>query len=91
VSETVLLWIFGTIITVQSLALCAIAGKLWEHVIHCRDVGATVAEMRGDIKRLLQDIGTHESGLRGQVHDLNRDLLRLDVRVSRLQDGEDER
>lgn len=37
------------------------------------------------VKTLQQELGTHETGLRGSVHQQNKDLLKLDGRVSVLE------
>lgn len=49
-------------------AIATIAKLLWDHIQHCKDVHSKLAEIGGDVKRLQQDIGTHETGMRGTLH-----------------------
>jgi hypothetical protein len=67
-SEAATLWLFGTLISVLALAIGALAGALWSHVGHCKDVSADVATLKANTDRILQEIGTHDTGLRGTVH-----------------------
>lgn len=52
----------------QTVFLGALTKALWSHVNHCKDVAAMIARMDARLERLTQDIGTHDTGLRGQVH-----------------------
>lgn len=49
-------------------AIATIAKLLWNHVEHCKEVHGKLAEIGADVKRIKEDVGTHESGLRGAVH-----------------------
>lgn len=78
-SETVILWLFGTLVGLQTLVIGALAGAIWTHVRECRSFREQVAQMNADLKRVVLDIGTHESGLRGQIHALRNEILPLIV------------
>lgn len=78
-NETVLLWVLGTLV----LCLGALAGLFWRHIEHCREVHADLAEIKADLKHVMADIGTHETGIRGTVHKTSNMLIvhegRLDI------------
>lgn len=77
-SEGVILWLFGTVIGIQTLVLAGIVGAIWNHVNECKAFRATlaaaVAEIGTNMKRMQEDIGTHDSGMRGDIHQL-RDFV----------------
>jgi hypothetical protein len=68
VSETAILWIFGTVIALQTTIVGAIAAALWVHIGHCKDAASSMARIETNVERLTEDIGTHETGIRGTVH-----------------------
>lgn len=76
--QTVLLWILAGILT----AMGAIAALLWRHVEHCKEVHTKLAELSGDVKRVVQDIGTHETGLRGTVHKTANAIQRIEMELA---------
>lgn len=84
--ETTILWLFGTLIAVQVPIMGSIAWGLWSHVIHCRRVEGSIESVKSDLKHIRQEIGTHDSGLRGSVHKQHNSLMKLDGRVSLLED-----
>lgn len=81
---TTALWLFGVVFA----CLVGLGGLIWRHVEHCKDVHAMLAEVRSDVKRLVVDVGTHETGLRGHVHKLANAQLIMDGRVSLLEERE---
>lgn len=64
----VLLWAIGILVTIQLVAVGALWSRLWTHVVECKGVGEKVARIDADVERMKQDIGTHETGLRGELH-----------------------
>ena len=80
-TESVLLAVFSVI----AATLAAIAGLLWRHVEHCKEVHARLAEIGSDVKRIKEDIGDHKSGIRGDIRDHNTKLFKLDARVEALE------
>ena len=76
-NETILLWILGVIV----MALAALAGIIWRHVEHCKDVHEELAGIRADMKHVLQDIGTHDTGLRGTVHKTASAVQRIEYEL----------
>ena len=90
-SETSTLWLFGTLISLLTITIGAIATALWAHVGHCKDVASMVARMDARLERVAQDIGTHETGIRGAVHENANRITELSMKLSLLERREDER
>ena len=66
----VLLWALGILVAIQTAIVGFLAKAMWSHVTECREFRAEVAAMGADVKRVKEDIGSHETGLRGSVHEL---------------------
>lgn len=64
------MWIIGTLVLISASINGFIAKAMFDHIKECREFRAEVAGMNADLKRVQQDIGTHETGLRGSVHEL---------------------
>lgn len=77
-TESAVLWLFGTVIGVQTIVLAALASAIWNHVRDCGQFRVEQANLLGRISatldRVKEDIGDHGSGLRGQVHKLSSDI-----------------
>lgn len=84
-SQEVTLWIFGTLIGLLTVVIGAIAAALWAHVGHCKDVASAVARIETSVARLSTDIGTHETGLRGAVHEVANRVSEQGMRISLLE------
>jgi hypothetical protein len=84
-SETSTLWLFGTLITLLTLVIGAIAAALWAHVGHCKEISAAVARMEERMDRIAIDVGTHETGLRGAVHETANRVTELAMRLALLE------
>lgn len=69
-SETLLIWLFA-----GAYGLIGVLFIMqWQHSIKCKGVGEDIAVIKSLLLRIQQDIGTHETGLRGQVHRLASDI-----------------
>lgn len=66
-------------------AIATIAKLLWDHVQHCKEVHGKLAEISGDVKRLMQDIGTHDTGIRGAVHKAANRIIEHEGRLMSLE------
>jgi len=84
-SQEVTLWIFGVIITLQSAIVGAIAAALWVHVGHCKEIAAAMARLQATVERLAQDIGTHDTGLRGAVHETANRVTEHGLKIAMLE------
>ena len=82
--QSVILWLFGTLIGLQTLVIGGLVSAIWSHAHDCRDfrssVSASQATMSAKMDRVIQDIGDHETGLRGQVHKLASDITPYVIR-----------
>lgn len=76
---TVLLWILGILVTV----VIGLAVAIFNHVRDCREPHSHIARLESDMERVKQDIGTHDTGIRGHVHKLdslvNASLLEIEL------------
>lgn len=74
----VILWILGAIITVMTVVIGALAQAMLAHIRDDRDfrieVTANNASMSTKLDRVIDDIGDHETGLRGQMHKMAQDI-----------------
>lgn len=52
----------------------------WHHAVMCGRTGEDIAVIKAMLTRIERDIGTHETGLRGQVHKLASDIAPYVVR-----------
>lgn len=90
-SETAVLWLFGTVIALQTTAIGAIVAALWAHVGHCKDVASRLAEVGTDVKRLKEDVGDHNHGLRGDIRAHTTAIFKLDARMELFERRNDQR
>lgn len=93
-SETAILWVLGTIITILTIVIAGLAKALWTHVDHCKDVAATVARIDTNLDRVMKDIDkigprTHEAY--NTALGAKADVIRLTERIERHERREDER
>lgn len=87
-SETSILWLFGTLISLLTIVIGAIAAALWAHIGHCKEVSGAVARIDANVTRLTQDIGTHETGIRGSIHELANRVTEHAMKIALLERGE---
>lgn len=76
--QTVLLWILTTTV---GLLTAVIGGMIWMMISHagdCRDYRVANATHNGSVdaklERIIRDIGDHDSGMRGDIHDLRKQV-----------------
>lgn len=69
-SETAILWILGSIITIQLVVIGSLFGLLISHMKECRDFRERVAAMQADLATVKHELGDHERGIRGEMHAL---------------------
>jgi hypothetical protein len=55
------------------------------HLFKCRDVRIDIATIRGSIEGIAREIGTHETGIRGSVHETANRVTELGMKVSLLE------
>jgi hypothetical protein len=68
--DALLFWIL-----VGSFSMNAVQFKLWwNHARECRDFRARFATAEQQIKSMSHEIGDHETGLRGSIHELRNQI-----------------
>lgn len=76
--QSVLLWILGTAVTLLTLAIGGIIRLMVMHSRDCMSHRIEDATHRGAVdaklERIMADIGSHESGIRGSLHKLRDDI-----------------
>lgn len=75
-------WAIGILVIIQIPIIGFIGSRLWAHVVECKGVGEKVAAIHSDVERMKEDIGTHETGMRGEVHRLNGMCTQHELRLS---------
>lgn len=78
-------WAIGVLTTINLAALGFMGSRLWSHVVECKHVSNDAAYMKADIERMKQDIGTHDSGLRGNVHATSNLCAQHELRIAALE------
>lgn len=61
-------WAIGILITIDIAFTGFLAHVVWAHVIECRHVMARLSSLESDMNRAKEDIGTHDTGMRGSIH-----------------------
>lgn len=75
-SETLQIWLFG-----GAFGMIGVLFVLWwHHASMCGGTSADIAVIKASLIRIERDIGTHETGLRGQVHQLASDIAPYVIR-----------
>lgn len=72
-SENALLWLLG----VQGFLDVALFGLWWAHVQHCTDRERNAAKLEQKVDHLKEEMGTHETGIIGQLHRYSRAITRI--------------
>lgn len=78
-------WAIGILVTIQTLITGFIATQLWAHVIKCGHVSAQLASMAKDVERMKEDIGTHDTGMRGDLHRVSGFASQHELRITILE------
>jgi Tfp pilus assembly PilM family ATPase len=82
---TTFFWIIGAVISLQMAVVGAIAAALWVHASHCKVIAAAVARIEATVERVCVDIGTHDTGLRGAVHETSNRVTEHGMRIAMLE------
>lgn len=61
----------------------SLAGMFTWHLFKCRDTRIDIATIKGSIARIEHDIGDHERGIRGQLHQQAQALTRHELELDR--------
>jgi len=80
-----LLWALGILVTIQLAAMSWFATQLWGHVTECRQLTARLGALERDVERMKQDIGTHDTGIRGAIHRITQLSTAHELRIATLE------
>lgn len=61
-------WAIGIGVIILIAVIGFLASQLWAHVVECRQMSARLESLSADVERAKVDIGTSETGMRGQLH-----------------------
>lgn len=75
--QTILLWILGFLVTGN----IGVAVGLAYHIHDCRIVHSELAQIRTAVGRVERELGSHETGIIGQLHRHTKSIIRLSMKV----------
>lgn len=74
-------WTIGILVSIQTALVGFLAAKLWSHVEKCAHVSTELGRMDADLERMKQDIGTHNTGMRGEIHSAANMCQQHELRI----------
>lgn len=78
-------WAIGVLVTILIAVMSWFASQLWGHVMECRQVMARLEGLSKDIERMKEDIGTHDTGMRGHIHETAQLTQQHELRIAALE------
>lgn len=69
-NQTLLIWLFGGV----GACLAGILKLWWDHVKECRDRVVKMAAFETRLDSLSREVGDHEHGIRGNLHELRNQI-----------------
>lgn len=66
-TDTTILWILGTAITVVGLVMAGLFAMITSHTRDCKVMNTILIRVDTNMSRLMGDMGDNEHGIRGQV------------------------
>lgn len=82
-------WAIGILVTIQLVVTGFLANWLRAHIEEWNEAqqtsGEKLARIGADVERMKEDIGTHDTGMRGHIHEIAKivqehELTILDLR-----------
>jgi DNA topoisomerase IA len=80
-----LLWALGIIVTLETAIIAFVGSRLWTHVVECHSTGGKVAALERDVERMKEDIGTHDTGMRGAIQHTATMVLEHELKLNILE------
>lgn len=81
-------WVIGTLILMQTGAMAVLWRMLWAHVTKCNatqdDNTRVLATIGADVKHIKEELGDHDRGIRGWLHQQSQALTRHEMDIERL-------
>ena len=74
-------WTIGILVTALIAVIGFIGSRLWTHVVECQNTGEKVAAIWADVERMKSDIGTHDQGMRGEIHRTSTRVTEHELRI----------
>lgn len=74
-------WAVGIFVTIHLAMTAFLAARLWAHVEKCGHVSAEIGRIEADVERMKEDIGTHDSGMRGEIHGTSNMCQQHELRI----------
>lgn len=81
----VLQWAIGILIVIQMAIMGFFGSALWAHVVECRQLSGRLEGIAKDVERMKEDIGTHDTGMRGNLHNTGTLCAKFESRLSELE------
>jgi hypothetical protein len=85
-------WAIGILVVILTGIMGFFATQLWAHVVECRQltaqIGLLLARLEGiakDVERMKEDIGTHDTGMRGEIHHTSTMCTEYEFRLAELE------
>ena len=78
-------WAIGVLVLILMGFMGFFATQLWGHVVECRQLMARLEGVSKDVERMKEDIGTHDMGMRGEIHRTSTTLTQHELRLLSLE------
>lgn len=78
-------WVIGILVVVLMAVMGFFSTQLWGHVVECRQLMMRLEGLSRDVERMKRDIGTHDDGLRGEVHRTSTMVTQHELRITNLE------
>lgn len=82
-------WLIGILIIVLLAVIGAMFGLFLKHMGECRDFREKVAGMSAKIDSVKAELGDHETGVRGALHQLRDDISPWIIRAQMERDRQE--
>lgn len=80
-------WAIGILVTIDLAVTGFLAHIIWTHIVECRSVSESLAAIRSDVERMKADIGTHDTGMRGEIHKTATMCTQHELRLTLMERG----
>ncbi len=78
-------WVIGIMVVVLMAIMGFFSTQLWSHVVECRQMMARLEGLSRDVERMKEDIGTHDTGMRGHIHITANQCTQHEMRITMLE------
>lgn len=78
-------WAIGILVVILTGIVGFFASQLWGHVVECRQMMARLEGLSRDVERMKEDVGTHDTGMRGHLHETSSMCTQHELRITLLE------